>query len=407
MGIVTAAAFIADGHDIVGVESDPWTRSCAAQGQLPFRELEVADLIAKGLATERFAVSSTVADVIERDLVFVCVGTPGLPNGELDLSHVKTAARDLGAAVRQRSVDRSPLLIVFRSTMLPGSMNKLVLPAIEAAANESPGARYDVAYLPEFSREGNALADHFDPARVVIGERQPGSTHLLQKLFQHFDVPTFVTSFETAELAKFADNSFHAMKVAFANEISRFALRTGASPSNVFDIFRADLKLNISSAYLRPGAPFGGPCLKKDVQALAAGMSAAGITAPVVNNIFASNERHADFIVDEIASRAQPPSRLLLVGLSFKADTDDVRDSPFVTLAETLLDRGYDLSIYDPDLEMSAPDADRLPMRLANVLLTRLPPTPSNWDLVIIAKHGAKLDSLIERVPSVFRIDQL
>ena len=410
VGIVTAAALLRDGHHIIGVESDDRIRDCAARGQSPFREPEVASLIAEGRATERFSVSSSVADVIDANLVFVCVGTRGLPNGELDLSDVTTSARDIGKIVGRRSTELPPIVIAFRSTMLPGSMNQFVLPTITAAAGEEPGRRYEVAYVPEFGREGSAVADHFDPARIVIGERQPGSAQLLRLLFSDFDVPTFVTSFEVAELAKFADNSFHALKVAFTNEIGRFAVRTGASPSDVFDIFRADTKLNISSAYLRPGGAFGGPCLKKDVRALATRMNAVGIAAPVLNNVLASNELHTDFLVEEIAARSQPPSRLLLIGVSFKTGTDDVRDSPLVTLAEALLDRGYDLSIYDPDLDYDAETTGhhdgKLPVHLAKILLRRLP-NFSDWELVIVAKHGSKTNRFTHRAGAVFRIDQL
>jgi GDP-mannose 6-dehydrogenase len=407
VGIVTAAALLKDGHCVVGVESDERIRDCAQRGESPFREPEVGDLIAEGHTKKSFSVTSSVAEVIDADLAFVCVGTRGLPDGNLDLSDVTTSAREFGEAVRQRSTDRPPILIAFRSTMLPGSMNKIVLPAIAAAAGEEAGTRYEVAYFPEFSREGSAVADYFDPPKIVIGERRQGSAHLLNRLFRGFDAPTFVTSFEVAELAKFADNSFHALKVAFANEVGRFALRAGASPSDVFDIFRADTKLNISAAYLRPGGAFGGPCLKKDVRALATRMSAVGIAAPVLNNVFASNELHTDFLVEEIATRAQPSSRLLLVGLSFKAGTDDVRDSPLVTLAEKLLARGYDLSIYDSDLDYEfETTGHRLPIRVAKILLPRLP-LASDWDLAIVAKHASKIDGLTKRAGSVFRIDRL
>ena len=211
-------------------------------------------------------------------------------------------------------------------------------------------------------------------------------------------------------MAKFADNSFHALKVAFTNEVARFALRTGASPSELFDIFRADTKLNISPAYLRPGGAFGGPCLKKDVRALATRMNAVGIAAPVLNNVLASNELHTDFLVDEIAERAQPPSRLLLVGLSFKANTDDVRDSPLVTLAEALLDRGYELSIYDPDLDFAIQPTgrndDALPARVAEVILSRLP-LSSAWDLVIVAKHASRISEFTHLAGAIFRMDRL
>ena len=410
VGIVTAAALLKDGHTVAGVESDNRILQYTGRGQSPFLEPEVGDLIAEGCAAAKFSVSSDLADVVDLDLVFVCVGTRGLPNGELDLSDVTTVARELGIAVRQRANDLSPLLIVFRSTMLPGSMNKFVLPAIADTAGQSAGTLYEIAYVPEFSREGSAVADHFDASRIVIGERQPGSAHLAKQLFSGFEAPIFATSFETAELAKFADNSFHALKVAFANEIGRFALQTGASPAHVFEIFRADTKLNISTSYLRPGGAFGGPCLGKDVRALASRMKATGICAPVMEHLFESNQRHTDFLIAEIVSRARPNSRLLLVGLSFKEGTDDVRDSPLVTLAETLLDLGYTLGIYDTDLPYDRGTGTLskigLPSRIAQRILPEKP-NSAEWDLMIIAKHAAHVAAWGDSIHSAFRIDQL
>jgi GDP-mannose 6-dehydrogenase len=321
---------------------------------------------------------------------------------------VKAAARHLGEAVRQRSPELSPMLLVFRSTMLPGSMNEIVLPAIASAAGEPPGARYDVAYNPEFTREGSAVADYLAPARIVIGERRPGSARLLVNLFGDIKAPIFTTSFEVAELTKFADNTFHALKVTFANEIGRFALQSGVSPGEFFDIFQADTKLNLSAAYLRPGGAFGGSCLPKDVRALAARMNDIGIAAPVIDHILESNSLHTDFLVAEIERRTTPRSRILLVGLSFKTGSDDVRESPLVRVAESLLALGYDLSIYDPDLACDGVVGTHteLPSRLSAAILSQLPEEVA-WDLVVV---GKKLPSILQTLGascSLFHIDWL
>jgi GDP-mannose 6-dehydrogenase len=410
VGIATAAALLKDRHKVVGLERNHRILDCIRAGLSPFREPEVAELIAEGRASGNFSIATNFSEVLEASLVFVCVGTRGLSEGELDISDLAEVAGDIGRAIRRRSVNLPPVAIVFRSTMLPGTMRSVVLPTIAAEAGQAPGLNYEVAYVPEFSMEGSAVADYFDATRIIIGERQRGSAQIVQHLFSNFDVPIFVTSFETAELAKFTDNSFHALKVAFANEIGRYAFRAGASTQDIFDIFRADTKLNISSAYLRAGGAFGGPCLKKDVRALAERMQAVGVACPVLRNVLASNDSHTDFLIEEIVARSQPTSRLLLVGLSFKTGTDDIRDSPLITLTEALLELGYDLSIFDPDLgceqETNDQDLGALPVRIKEKLFSRLP-TAATWDLTIVAKHGSLIEELTGRSGAVFRIDRL
>jgi GDP-mannose 6-dehydrogenase len=238
----------------------------------------------------------------------------------------------------------------------------------------------------------------------VIGERQSGRAEVLRELYKMIDAPVYATSFEVAELSKFADNSFHALKVAFANEIGRFALQSGISPTGVSEIFLADAKLNLSSAYLQPGAAFGGPCLPKDVRALAKGMKNAGISAPVIENIFASNSLHSRFLLTEIQRRVVPPSRILLVGLTFKAGTDDLRGSSLVSLAEALLDGGYRLTIYDPDLgEKGYSGPSR---RIAEAITLDISAVGA-FDLVVVGKNFSEIKALIRSQVEIFHIEKL
>jgi GDP-mannose 6-dehydrogenase len=335
----------------------------------------------------------------------VCVGTPERADGAADLSEVVAAARRLGEAVRRRPSSPSPLLFVFRSTMLPGSMRNAILPAILAAAGEPPGPRYEVAYSPEFTREGSAVEDYLHPARIVIGERETGTAGVLRQLLAPIDAPVFATTFEVAELTKYSDNVFHALKIAFANEIGRYAISAGMRSTEVSDIFLADTKLNLSAAYLRPGSAFGGPCLPKDVRALSVHFREHGIAAPIVAHILESNAQHEEFIFAEVARRAGPGDRVLLSGLSFKAGTRDLRESPLVTLGVFLLDRGCALSIYDPDLasESASGRLDIAPHRLAAVLLSE-PPEQTNWDLVVVGKNFPDLAPALRNSP-VIRLD--
>jgi GDP-mannose 6-dehydrogenase len=265
-----------------------------------------------------------------------------------------------------------------------------------------------VVYNPTFTREGSAVADYFAPARVIIGERRPGNARALLNLLDGIDAPIITTSFEVAELTKFADNAFHALKVAFANEIGRFAMRSGISPNEVFDHFQADTKLNLSASYLRPGGAFGGPCLPKDVRALSGRMNEVGIAAPIIGHILESNSLHTDFLIAEIERRTRPRSRILLVGLSFKSGTDDVRASPLVRLAELLLDHGHDLSIYDPDVvrDGTAGASAQLPSRLSAALLSRLS-AGAHWDLVVVGKTAPDILRLVGPTRAFFQFDQL
>jgi GDP-mannose 6-dehydrogenase len=411
IGVVEAACLLGAGHTIIGIDTDPSIIDCLSHGLSPFREPAVAELISAGHADGRLMISSDAGRATDADMVFVCVGTPGFSDGSLDLSSAKRAARELGQAVRARSPELAPILLVFRSSMLPGSMESFVLPEIAEAAGAPAGVGYEVVYHPEFIREGSAVADYLAPARIVIGERQAGSAAALLTLYRQSDAPIYMTSLAVAELVKFADNSFHALKICFANEVGRFAIRAGVSPADVFDIFRADTRLNLSGSYLRPGGAFGGPCLLKDVSALAAGMRGAGIDAPVIGGIIESNSLHTDFIVEEIERRAPAGCRMLLLGLSFKAGTDDVRDSPLIRLAELLMERGHDLAIYDPDIldDVSTGSPGRafsqLSKRLSSAVLRTLP--SGKWDLIVLGKNHLDSERLFGPAANILNLHRL
>ena len=321
VGGVVTACLLRDGHTVVAVDTDPSIVAAFATGAVPFRESEVAGMLTAGREMGRLTiVTGLFNSLADADVVLVCVPTPSLSDGSLDLSSLKQAASDIGMAVRRRSSNQSAILLVFRSTMLPGSMSGAVLPEIAAASGEPPGARYEVAYNPEFMREGSAIADYLAPSRIVIGERREGTARRLMELYERIPAPV-LDNLETAELAKLTDNCYHALKVAFANEVGRLAIRTGVSPMTIFEILVSDTKLNISSSYLRPGGAFGGSCLPKDVLALTAAMHKAGVDAPVIERIIPSNLLHTDFLVMEVERRVSNGSRILLVGLSFKTGT--------------------------------------------------------------------------------------
>jgi GDP-mannose 6-dehydrogenase len=378
VGSVTAACLLSDGHQIIAADTDAAVIALVAAGRSPVGEPGVAETFAAGRAAGSLTVSDGLREASEADIALICVGTEGDQDGFLKLDDLDAAVQSIGTAVRARELERGPLLIAVRSTVLPGTMAGRVLPTLVAAAGEPPGARYGLAYNPEFMREGTGVADFRAPARIVIGGPKGAGGPLLE-LYRSIPAARFETSFEVAEAIKFVDNSFHALKVAFANEMARFASSHGIDTGTLFELFRADTKLNVSDKYLVPGIGFGGSCLPKDVRALVADMHRRGIEAPILQGTIDSNQRHEDFLFRRIAERVQPGARLLLVGLTYKVGSSDLRGSQLLSLARRLADAGYDLSVHDPDFQGALPEA--LDLRL----IETFPPT-EDWDLVVFGK---------------------
>ena len=351
VGTTMAACLLRDRHTVVGIDVNPDKVEAFRSGRSPVNEPGVDEMLTAGQADGRLFGGQRLADhVADAHLIVVCVGTPSLRNGALDLSQITNATAEIGAALKLRPAEAGQVVVVYRSTMLPGTMETTVIPALTEAAGCPPGDSYEIAYNPEFLREGTAVQDCFAPPKIVLGERVPGSGRRLRVMYSIIDAPVFRVPIAVAEMAKYADNSFHALKVAFANELGRLAQVMEIPAQSVADIFLADTKLNISPYYLRPGGAFGGSCLPKDVRALTACLRENGVSAPVIESIMSSNGAHKDFLVDGAIDQAPQGGRILLLGLTFKTDTDDLRESPLVDLAENLLGKGFQLSIYDPDL---------------------------------------------------------
>src|SRR5919106_2714843 len=293
VGSTMAACLTKDEHAVVGIDKAASKLAAVAQGRSPVREPGVAELRKAALERGLLLTATDVGDhVLDADVAMVCVGTPARPDGSLETSYVRAVAEELGRAVRHRPDEAAPLLCVFRSTMLPGTMETLVIPTITAAAGKPPGARYEVAFNPEFLRESVAITDYFQPPRIVVGERQLGATQRLRGLYDGIAAPVFEVSFRAAEMIKMVDNTFHALKVAFANEIGRIAAAASVDVEQLIPMFIGDRKLNVSEAYLRPGMPFGGSCLPKDVAALCAFAGQHEVGVPLVGHVMASNAAH-------------------------------------------------------------------------------------------------------------------
>lgn len=348
VGITGAACLVREGHTVVGVEINERKSRAVASGRSPIFEPGVEELLAAGVREGRLTVVADARDAItDADIAMVCVGTPSAPDGAHNMSYVMNVSKEIATALAE--ADRTtPLTVVYRSTMRPGSIEELIAPVFEGVLGERNAALVELVYNPEFLRESTAVADYLAPPKIVVGTRDGKPSPRIEALYSTIDAPTFVTRFREAEFTKFVDNTFHAVKVAFANEIGRFCVALGIDASKVHEIFISDRKLNISPYYCRPGGAFGGSCLPKDVRALQYLSDDTGSSAYLIESLLKSNEAHKRFLY-ELATKDLPKgSHVLMIGLAFKAGTDDLREAPQLDLARRLLQNGYRLSILDP-----------------------------------------------------------
>ncbi len=350
VGLTSAGCLLKGGHTVLGVEPNGSKIDLLVSGRSPIAEPHLEALLADGLRAGRFHLTQTAdAELARCDIVFVCVGTPGLPDGAHDMSQVLEASRQLARAIRGEA-RATPLPVVYRSTMRPGSVDMLIEPVFIAELGE-PLANVALIYNPEFLRESSAVEDYFNPPKIVVGTRDAAGSPELAELYRDIAAPTFNTTIREAELVKFVDNVWHALKVSYANEIGRLCAALGISASRMHEIFVSDRKLNISPYYTRPGPAFGGPCLPKDLRALTAIADDLRQESPVIDAIAASNDAHKSFLFDIAADGLAPGAKVLLVGLAFKAGSDDLRESPQIDLANRLIHARFDVSIYDPTID--------------------------------------------------------
>ena len=321
VGCVSAACLADRGHLVLGVDANPQKTEFIADGRSPIVEERIGDLIADAVASGRLQVRDTAAAAVhDSDISIVCVGTPSGPGGGLSTEYLERASEQIGAALADKTDWH---VVVYRSTMVPGTCENILIPLLEKASGKRVGVDFGVCLNPEFLRESTSVADFLDPPKTVVGQSDERSGALVMGLYEGLPGPRFQVPIAVAEMTKYVDNSFHALKVTFGNEIGAVAGALGLDSHAVMDIFLADTKLNISTAYLRPGFAFGGSCLPKDVRALTHTASRLDVDVPVLNNVLASNESHLRRALDMIT--AQHKRRIGIFGLSFKAGTDDLR----------------------------------------------------------------------------------
>jgi GDP-mannose 6-dehydrogenase len=369
VGAVSAGCLAREGHRVIGVDPEQKKVDLIATGRTPIIEKDIGQIIAEQVAAGRLSATTDVGAVVRQsDLVLVCVGTPSRANGDIELKYVRRVCEQIGSALR--SHDGAPA-VVFRSTMLPGTMREVVIPALESSSGRHAGVEFGVCINPEFLREGTAVHDYFNPPKTVIGELNRASGDLLASLYAPITAPLVRTDIETAEMVKYADNAWHALKVGFANEIGNLCKALQVDSHRVMDIFCQDTKLNLSPYYLKPGFAFGGSCLPKDLRALLYKAKSLDVSLPILGAILPSNEQQIERGVRAVIE--QEGRKVGILGFSFKAGTDDLRESPVVELTERLIGKGYDLRVYDHNV------------RLASI-------------------HGANRDYILNRIPHISRL---
>jgi GDP-mannose 6-dehydrogenase len=348
VGSVSAACFAKQGFPVVGVDLNRDKVQMMASGRSPILEPGMSELIAEAHKAGLLRATMDVAEAVENtDISILCVGTPSMRSGKLDLGHIEPVCRQIGEVLGSK---KGFHLVVLRSTVLPGTADTLVVPTLEKASGKRSGKDFGVCSNPEFLREGSAVKDFMEPAMTVIGAADPAHSAFLREIYAWAPGRIFETSFTSAEMVKYVCNSWHALKVAFANEVGSLAKELDVDPEAVVEIFCTDTKLNISPAYLKPGFAFGGSCLPKDVRALSHRGREMDLKLPLFESILPSNDRHLDRAVDMILRTGK--KKIGLLGLSFKAHTDDLRESPQVILAKRLLGEGRQLLIWDENVTM-------------------------------------------------------
>jgi len=349
VGCVSAASFASDQHEVLGVDVNLNKVEIINQGKSPIVEPGIGEVIKETVKEGRLQATSDSSWAIQRsEISLVCVGTPSNANGSLDLSHVKHVCKEIGAALKSKT-DRH--VVVIRSTMLPGTIQDTVVPTLEEASGKKVGEGFGVCINPEFLREGTSLKDFYEPPFTLIGADDESTASILRQLYKGIDAPMIVTSTKTAEMVKYVCNCFHALKVSFANEVGNICKSLGVDSHEVMDIFCKDAKLNLSPYYLKPGFAFGGSCLPKDLRAITYKAKELDVEVPVLSAILPSNRLQIERALDMVVNTGK--KRIGVLGFSFKAGTDDLRESPMVSLIERLIGKGYQLLIYDRDVSLA------------------------------------------------------
>lgn len=350
VGAVSLACLSRDGHEVIGVDIDATKLDLIMAGKTPVVEEGMVDLMALAAASGRVAVTTDAQQaVLDSEISLVCVGTPSAANGSQDQGAILRLAAEMGRAIAGKS---APHIVVFRSTLVPGTVEDVLRPIIEEESGKKDGVDFFLCFQPEFLREGSSIRDYDKPPFTVVGANHAYPVERLRKLFGNLPCRFIETSVRSAEMMKYCCNNFHALKITFANETARLCAALGVDAFEVMDLVCQDTQLNISTAYLKPGYAFGGSCLPKDLRATTYLAKIHDVDIPMLGGIMQSNRNHLDLALHKLLAFGK--RKIGFVGLSFKTGTDDLRESPLVTLAEQLIGKGMQLAIYDPEVHLAS-----------------------------------------------------
>ncbi|MBI5720149.1 MAG: nucleotide sugar dehydrogenase [Burkholderiales bacterium] len=353
VGAVSLACLARDGHHVIGVDIDATKLRLITEGKTPVVEEGMVDLMHEVAASGRVSVTTDAVEaVLGSEISLVCVGTPSAPNGSQDQGAILRLAAQMGRALAKKDARKTaPHVVVFRSTLVPGTVEDVLRPIVERESGKKDGVDFHLCFQPEFLREGSSIKDYDKPPFTVVGANAEPAHEKLQALFGHLPCKYLRTSVRSAEMMKYCCNNFHALKITFANETARLCGALGVDPFEVMELVCQDTQLNISKAYLKPGFAFGGSCLPKDLRATQYLAKTRDVEIPMLAGILESNEDHLELAFDRVVAAGK--RKVGFVGLSFKTGTDDLRESPLVTLAERLIGKGYELRIYDPEVHLA------------------------------------------------------
>lgn len=349
VGAVSCGCLAKDGHKVIGVDISKTKIDLINAGRSPIIESEIGNIIKQAISRGRLkAISDTEEAILNSEISFVCVGTPSKANGSLDLSHIEDVCIKIGQALNKKQKYH---IVVVRSTVLPGTTRNVVIPLLEKYSKKKSGIEFGVCFNPEFMREGSSVYDYYNPPKVVIGSTDEKCSKALKKIYGKLQAEKIITSIEVSEMIKYADNSFHALKITFANEIGMFCKKHSIDAREVMNIFCKDTKLNISSNYLKPGFAFGGSCLPKDIRAILYKAKMEDVELPLLNSILESNEKQIENVTSRIIQTKK--NNIGILGFSFKEGTDDLRESPMIEIIETLMGKGYKIKLYDKNVNLA------------------------------------------------------
>ncbi|HEX6289301.1 MAG TPA: UDP-glucose/GDP-mannose dehydrogenase family protein [Herpetosiphonaceae bacterium] len=400
VGSVSVACLADNGFDVIGVDVNRTKVEMIEEGISPVIEEGLGELLRKGVVDGRIRATTDVTQAVHQsDLSFICVGTPSNPNGSLNLEYVERVSEHIGAALATKPGYHT---IVVRSTMLPGSTESVVIPTLERASRKTAGQDFGVCFNPEFLREGSSIKDFYAPPFTVIGSDDQRVAATASQLYAAITAPLIVVPFKVAEMVKYVSNAFHALKVTFANEIGNLCKQQQIDSHQVMDIICMDTKLNLSPYYLKPGFAFGGSCLPKDLRAILYACHHFDIYPPLLGSILLSNHHQIDVAYNMIKQTGR--KRIGVLGFSFKAGTDDLRESPMVELIELLIGKGYHVRVYDRNVSLAnLHGANRAYIEheiphIASIMSDSLETILESSELIVIGNKAPEFSTVLPRL---------